>query len=100
MMSDDGDERPRRQGFLPAPFVARALHSVLFAMEAFVGTFQVQLADAGSSPTFSDTSAGSSVFSGSKPLFRTVADPGSFLADSTGGKFSLSWDHWAGFQAW
>ncbi|KAJ7309255.1 hypothetical protein DFH08DRAFT_719463 [Mycena albidolilacea] len=69
-------------------------------MEAFVGTFQIELADTGSLPTFSNTSAGSSVFSGNKPLFRTGADPGSFLADSTGGKFSLSWDHWAGFQAW
>ncbi|KAJ7822646.1 hypothetical protein B0H14DRAFT_2370656 [Mycena olivaceomarginata] len=69
-------------------------------MEAFVRTFQIQLADAGSSPTFSDISAGSSVFSGNKPLFSTVADPRSFLADSSGSKFSLSWDHWAGFQAW
>jgi hypothetical protein len=69
-------------------------------MEAFVGTFQIQLADTGSSPTFSDISAGSSVFSGNKPLFSTIADPRSFLADSSGGKFSLSWDHWAGFQAW
>ncbi|KAJ7197468.1 hypothetical protein GGX14DRAFT_313609, partial [Mycena pura] len=25
---------------------------------------------------------------------------GSFQADSTSGKFLLSWDHWADFQAW
>jgi hypothetical protein len=66
-------------------------------MEAFVCTFQIEL----TSPTLSETSsASSSVFSGTKLLFHTVADPGSFQADSTGSKFLLRWDHWADFQAW
>jgi hypothetical protein len=56
-------------------------------MEAFVCMFQIQLTDT-TSPTLSETSiASSSVFSGTKPLFHTIVDPGSFLADSIGGKF-------------
>ncbi|KAJ7836262.1 hypothetical protein B0H14DRAFT_3460826 [Mycena olivaceomarginata] len=95
---------------LPAPAQPLAAHTppssapmptvrahVLVAMEAFVCIFQIQLTDT-TSPTLSETSsASSSVFSGTKPLFHTITDPVSFLVDSTSGKFLLSWDE---FQAW
>ncbi|KAJ7331320.1 hypothetical protein DFH08DRAFT_966341 [Mycena albidolilacea] len=82
-------------------------------MEAFLTSFQLQPTTSGSlsasgspaaSPTLSNTtdasSSSNSCSFSTAPLFHAGPIAGSFGADSTNGKFNLSWDTETDFNAW